>query len=472
MSTVNEEEINEVNDNLMKEENENENVVVDEITTEQETEPMDAMVVEEHEVVLEEQKDTTAEETAMVEENDNVNEESAMVEENEQEQVPEEHEEVPEEGDHEDVQVEEVHEEEHEEVQGVEEEHEEEIDNYIDEPAQPQEDVQDMMNVDQPAENEDIVETVEEVKEEPMSSKKNSTSKINSRKSSHASLGNKPSSKQASNNNLNNNNNNNNNEGMSMIDKAFTEPASGQNEMRIYNGPIYCIEQVKIPPELPDIMKNYAKHIIRTQPDDVIVESYEYFKKLNKLRNSSLDDDDYEDKKNMAYNKGSDILENSNFSINSEKNESSTGKATIQLSPLELESFYERLLDYSDGNDTIPVADVRTMAEDANISQSNVNEAIVVGSWDNDVEWLKFWALIVAGSFSNLMSTLKVILDIIGDENLIPLKKITTIIEFLLQSDPSANEEVVNGVISQLKERDDEIIEKEELMEIISVLNK
>jgi len=78
-----------------------------------------------------------------------------------------------------------------------------------------------------------------------------------------------------------------------MIDKAFTEPASEQNEMRIYNGPIYCIEQVRIPPELPDIMKNYAKHIIRTQPDDVIIESYEYVLTL-KFNNETI-------KKNIIY---------------------------------------------------------------------------------------------------------------------------------------------------------------------------
>jgi len=442
MSTVNEEEINEVNDNLMKEENENENVVVDEITTEQETEPIETMAVEENEEGgVEEQKDTTE---------DIVNEDSVMVEENEQE--PEE------------VMNEEVH----------------EVVQEVEESAQPQEDVQDIMNVDKPEENEDIVEVVEEVKEEPISSKKNSNSKINSRKSSRASLG-KQSSKHSSTNNLNNTNNNTTtNDGISMLDKAFTEPASEQNEMRIYNGPIYCIEQVRIPPELPDIMKNYAKHIIRTQPDDVIIESYEYFKKLNKLRNSSSMEEDYDDKsKNMTFSKhGSHSLlgGNSNFSINSEKNDNPTTETktttSIQLSPLELESFYERLLDYSDGKDTISVSDIRAMAEDANISQSNVNEAIVVGSWDNDVEWLKFWSLIVAGSFSNLMSTLKVIIDIIGDENLIPLKKITTIVEFLLESDPNANEDIVNSVIGQLNERDDEVIEKGELNDILSILQK
>jgi len=442
MSTTNEDEINEVNDNLMKEENENENVVVDEITTEQETEPIETMAVEENEEGgVEEQKDTTE---------DIVNEDSVMVEENEQE--PEE------------VMNEEVH----------------EVVQEVEESAQPQEDVQDIMNVDKPEENEDIVEVVEEVKEEPISSKKNSNSKINSRKSSRASLG-KQSSKHSSTNNLNNTNNNTTtNDGISMLDKAFTEPASEQNEMRIYNGPIYCIEQVRIPPELPDIMKNYAKHIIRTQPDDVIIESYEYFKKLNKLRNSSSMEEDYDDKsKNMTFSKhGSHSLlgGNSNFSINSEKNDNPTTETktttSIQLSPLELESFYERLLDYSDGKDTISVSDIRAMAEDANISQSNVNEAIVVGSWDNDVEWLKFWSLIVAGSFSNLMSTLKVIIDIIGDENLIPLKKITTIVEFLLESDPNANEDIVNSVIGQLNERDDEVIEKGELNDILSILQK
>jgi len=168
-----------------------------------------------------------------------------------------------------------------------------------------------------------------------------------------------------------------------MIDKAFTEPASEQNEMRIYNGPIYCIEQVRIPPELPDIMKNYAKHIIRTQPDDVIIESYEYFKRLNKLRNSTLDEYDEEDdkSKNLSFSKGenhSDILDNSNFSINSEnQDKENQDKKIVQLSPLELESFYERLLDYSNGEDIILVSDIRNMAEDANIAQSEVNEAIV-----------------------------------------------------------------------------------------------
>lgn len=397
MSTTNEE----INDNVMKED-ENENEIVADITTEQETEPMEVMADNENEVAIEESNDTP--------EITNKDESVKEDDEKEQEMIPENTE-----------------------------------DNQ---PSQDISNNQDnMMNIDK----------VEEVNE-TISSRKSS------KHSSNVDIGN--SSKQASSKNLTKTESEHN---TGMIDKAFTEPASEQNEMRIYNGPIYCIEQVRIPPELPDIMKNYAKHIIRTQPDDVIIESYEYFKKLNKLRSSTLDDYEETKSKNMSFNKNSDILENSNFSINTENNEGNDKKMT-QLTPMELESLYERLLDFSNGKNEIPTSDVRSIAEDANVSQSQVNEAIVVGSWEDEVEWLKFWSLIVAGSCSNLMATLNIIVDIIGDESIIPLDKIIIIAEFLLESDPNADKTIANEVISSLKQRNGDIIEKGDLIEVLSKL--
>ncbi|ORX88254.1 hypothetical protein BCR32DRAFT_263688 [Anaeromyces robustus] len=398
MSTTNEE----INDNVMKED-ENENEIVADITTEQETEPMEVMADNENEVAIEESNDTP--------EITNKDESVKEDDEKEQEMIPENTE-----------------------------------DNQ---PSQDISNNQDnMMNIDK----------VEEVNE-TISSRKSS------KHSSNVDIG-RNSSKQASSKNLTKTESEHN---TGMIDKAFTEPASEQNEMRIYNGPIYCIEQVRIPPELPDIMKNYAKHIIRTQPDDVIIESYEYFKKLNKLRSSTLDDYEETKSKNMSFNKNSDILENSNFSINTENNEGNDKKMT-QLTPMELESLYERLLDFSNGKNEIPTSDVRSIAEDANVSQSQVNEAIVVGSWEDEVEWLKFWSLIVAGSCSNLMATLNIIVDIIGDESIIPLDKIIIIAEFLLESDPNADKTIANEVISSLKQRNGDIIEKGDLIEVLSKL--
>ncbi|KAJ3123201.1 hypothetical protein HK098_002125, partial [Nowakowskiella sp. JEL0407] len=44
--------------------------------------------------------------------------------------------------------------------------------------------------------------------------------------------------------------------------------------------PLYCAEQIKIPPSLPDILKAYTKHILHLQPTDIIASSAEYFSTL------------------------------------------------------------------------------------------------------------------------------------------------------------------------------------------------
>ncbi|KAJ7375715.1 Ropporin-1-like protein [Desmophyllum pertusum] len=41
--------------------------------------------------------------------------------------------------------------------------------------------------------------------------------------------------------------------------------------------PIYCSQQINIPPELPDILKQFTKAAIRTQPKDVLQWAYAYF---------------------------------------------------------------------------------------------------------------------------------------------------------------------------------------------------
>ena len=40
--------------------------------------------------------------------------------------------------------------------------------------------------------------------------------------------------------------------------------------MPIIDEPYYCSQQIKIPPELPDILKQFTKAAIRTQPQDIL----------------------------------------------------------------------------------------------------------------------------------------------------------------------------------------------------------
>jgi hypothetical protein len=33
---------------------------------------------------------------------------------------------------------------------------------------------------------------------------------------------------------------------------------------------IFCAEQIDVPAELPEILKNYSKEVIRNNPDDIV----------------------------------------------------------------------------------------------------------------------------------------------------------------------------------------------------------
>lgn len=44
--------------------------------------------------------------------------------------------------------------------------------------------------------------------------------------------------------------------------------------------PIYSVEQIRIQPELPTLLKDYAKHILRTKPSDIVQASADYFQNL------------------------------------------------------------------------------------------------------------------------------------------------------------------------------------------------
>jgi hypothetical protein len=42
--------------------------------------------------------------------------------------------------------------------------------------------------------------------------------------------------------------------------------------------PLYCAEQINIPEELGEVIRDFTKEVIRAQPEDVIVFGAEYFK--------------------------------------------------------------------------------------------------------------------------------------------------------------------------------------------------
>lgn len=51
--------------------------------------------------------------------------------------------------------------------------------------------------------------------------------------------------------------------------------------------PIYCAEQIMVPPDLADILKAYTKEVIRRQPDDLLEFSAHYFGNLANISRSA-----------------------------------------------------------------------------------------------------------------------------------------------------------------------------------------
>ena len=54
--------------------------------------------------------------------------------------------------------------------------------------------------------------------------------------------------------------------------------------------PIYCAEQIKVPPDLADILKAYTKEVVRRQPEDVYEFSAIYFSNLASVSASTVEE--------------------------------------------------------------------------------------------------------------------------------------------------------------------------------------
>ncbi|KAL3136799.1 hypothetical protein ABBQ38_005512 [Trebouxia sp. C0009 RCD-2024] len=53
--------------------------------------------------------------------------------------------------------------------------------------------------------------------------------------------------------------------------------------------PMYCAEQIKVPPNLADVLKAYTKEVIRQQPADILQFSAKYFAHLSKASDLTSD---------------------------------------------------------------------------------------------------------------------------------------------------------------------------------------
>ncbi|KAJ3323208.1 Ropporin-1-like protein [Blyttiomyces sp. JEL0837] len=185
----------------------------------------------------------------------------------------------------------------------------------------------------------------------------------------------------------------------------MTEVSSGNRE------PLYTAEQIKIPPELPDILKNYTKHIIRTQPGDIISSSAEYFGRLAKQKTQ-------------------------------------LGK---RLTTMQLETFYNKFVRI----DKVMVTkkDVEDACAQASVPITQMNDIIKLGNWAGEkIPWLKFWALLVASASGTLAATIEQVCLLLGDDGKVTTSPLIEIIQFLTERDPNSDPAKTELMLKSLRE--------------------
>ncbi|KAI9140564.1 hypothetical protein BKA69DRAFT_1079622 [Paraphysoderma sedebokerense] len=191
------------------------------------------------------------------------------------------------------------------------------------------------------------------------------------------------------------------------------------------SSPLYSREQLKIPPLLPDILKNYSKHIIKTQPKDIFAASAEYFNNLYKISKGN-------EKAAEAAVKGS---------ISS----------MVTIGVQHLETLYAKMTNR--GSQKLSVDTIRQFCVESQIPKDRIDDILMIGKWGSNetISWLEFWSLACAASAGTLQSTLNLISSIRQLNQSVDTKEICAATRYLGGQDPDVGKAKAETVAQEIE---------------------
>ncbi|XP_072417094.1 ropporin-1-like protein [Chiloscyllium punctatum] len=146
---------------------------------------------------------------------------------------------------------------------------------------------------------------------------------------------------------------------------------------------MFCAQQIEIPPEFPDILKQFTKAAIRTQPRDVLQWSAAYFSALSKGETLP-------------------VKERYEMPVATQKN--NTG-----LTPGLLKILHNQL------SSKMIVDELELMEKwkDLGLPFQQLQSILQLGNLQNEIEWIKFLALACSDLGGTLFSALKYACEIL-----------------------------------------------------------
>ncbi|KAM6135305.1 ropporin-1-like protein [Pterocles gutturalis] len=194
---------------------------------------------------------------------------------------------------------------------------------------------------------------------------------------------------------------------------------------------MYCAQQIKIPPELPDILKQFTKAAIRTQPRDVLQWAAAYF---------------------SALSKGEPLPVKERLEISLSTERTNTG-----LTPGLLKVLHKQL----SPKGIVNVAELKEKWKHLCLPEEQLEAILQLDDFGEEVEWMKVLALGCSTLGESLLSSMKHACEILtkdpeGGAARIPFETFSFLYSYLARIDGEIPEENTEAFLQGIKEQADQ----------------
>ncbi|XP_034416667.1 ropporin-1-like protein isoform X2 [Cyclopterus lumpus] len=148
---------------------------------------------------------------------------------------------------------------------------------------------------------------------------------------------------------------------------------------------VFCAQQIHIPAKLPDILKNFTKAAIRTQPEDLLLWSAAYF---------------------HALSKGESLPVKDRFEMNA------THKTDSGLTPGLLKTLHKQL----SPSGPVSKEELQKKWKGLCLPMDQLETMLSLGSFGSDIDWMDFFALACSALAATLISSLKIACEILTED--------------------------------------------------------
>ncbi|XP_048365171.1 ropporin-1-like protein [Sphaerodactylus townsendi] len=191
---------------------------------------------------------------------------------------------------------------------------------------------------------------------------------------------------------------------------------------------MFCAQQIHVPPELPNIMKQFTKAAIRTQPRDILQWSYGYFSALSK-------------------GEPLPVKERVEMLVATQKND--TG-----LTPGLLKVLHKQL----SKKETVSLEELQIKWKNLCLPMEQLRSLLQLIDFVDGVEWMKFFALGCSALCGSIVSSMKQACEILSDDPeggaaRIPYDTFAFLYSYLAGMDKEIPEGEAESFLSALKEQ-------------------